>query len=280
MACSCSTTSTAPKAELEQSRSAWSCDVNRSQRAGSVAIARSGPWAQSGVTVGGLAALQTATLADWLVHPVCPPEGRGWIELSSPQAFVVWAVATSQNGVQRVDYRRTGPSSRAGVYVERGGVVRYWVVAHMPDASDTTVQWVNPQNGIRKAVAFASATVPTADARFWAGSPASDFLAPTSYAVMLNGDELDNTQGTSVVIGYPTGYASWVAASYGRASTWKLLDSDVSSTSPATQLSAYGSTISAACGPWSYLAVDLDAAAGDLDGVAVWSTFPNGTSNY
>lgn len=278
MACSC-TQCTTPKAEVEQAKAAWSCNVDRSQRAGSVAIARTGAAALPGVAVGGLAALQTAKLAEYLVHPVNPPEGRGWVELSSPQAFVVWAVSTSQNGVQRTEYRRTGPASRAGVYVERGAVVRYWVAGVMPYAGDTTLYEVNPQSGIRSAVAFASATAPTANARFWAGSTASEFQSASSYAVMLNGAELGNTQGTTVTVGYPTGYASWVAASFGRASTWKLSDDDISSSSNATQLEVYGSTLSAAIGPWSFLLVDLDAAGSNRDGVIVWSTYPNGNSS-
>lgn len=261
-----------------QSAAAWSCDIHRSQLSARVPIqVVSGLFPQQGIRVRSLAELASTQLALWDVHTVCPPEGRGWIELSSPQAFVVWAITTSQNGVERTEYRRTGPSTRDGVYIERGGVVRCYVVATMPLLVGGQIE-ANQQSGLRSLVPYDFATPPTADVRFWPGSWPYELRRNETYTILLDGVERPNTG--AFTCGYATGYNRWFSGSFGRSITWQVVSTEVSGFGPqAFLLNLTGEQVSAPLSPWAY--VQYVVGGGPVQGGQVtYSTYPAGNSNF
>jgi hypothetical protein len=237
---------------------------------------------QPGLRRRGLAALQSTPLASWDTFTVCPPDGRGWVEVESPQAFAVWAFITSQNGVQRVEYRRTGPATRDGVYVERGCVVKVYVVDCMRDPPlSLDVLAVYPQNGRRVAVDPATRDPvdprPRCVARFWPGSMPPALLRPQVYGVTLNNAELQNSGAFTV--GYATGYNRWFSGTFGRSITWQVADNDVAPSGGAFMLSVTADQISAPVHPWAY--VQVVVGGGPIrDGLVTFSTYPTGNSRY
>jgi hypothetical protein len=232
---------------------------------------------QRGIKVRSLAELGSTQLALWDVHTVCPPEGRGWIELSSPQAFVAWAVTTSQNGVERTEYRRTGPSTRDGVYIEHGAVVRCYVVATMPIVVGGQIE-ANQQNGQRLLVPFDFATPPSADVRFWAGSWPYELRRNETYTVLCDGVERPNNAGFTV--GYATGYNRWFTGTFSRSVTWSVVSTEVSGVGPqAFLMQLTAEQVSAPLSPWAYVQVNVTGGP-TTGGQVQFSSYSAGNSNF
>lgn len=279
MGCDCK----GPKTPQElQALASWMSSCTETQLAARELVTRTGNLSQVGrLSARGLSSLAAAPLASWDVFTVCPPEGRGWVEVSSPMAFAVWAFVTSQNGVERVEYRRTGPATRDGAYIERGCTVRVWVVGVLPDVGGTNVYTANPQSGRRLGLDPATAPFdvrPRCEARFWPGSMPHELLRPTSYPIIINGDEVPNT-GAGAVVGYATGYNRWASATFGRAVTWETVDSDISATAAPFSYSQTADQASFPVHPWSFVQV-TGLAGPTRDGTIVFTPYPAGNTAF
>lgn len=211
-------------------------------------------------------------LGTWTKHPLIPNRGRGWLELSSEDALLIWAIETSRNGVSRVEYRRTGPASRDGVFLESGvSRILYWVVRVVPFH-------VNQINGARGGFPLLP-VAPRASARFWPGNDANDFLRTgETYGVMLDGNERPNTGG--ITIGFPVGYTRWASCTFGRSITWRVQTSDLDPTLPGTAdaYSISATYASFAVSPWLYVSAAIGGGP-TRTGQVVWSVTPPGVNH-
>ena len=246
------------------SRAAWTQDVTGQLTAHSVELDLTEAGFPPGFPV-------SKSLAMWTKHPIAVNRGQGWLELSSPDAMVIWAVETSRNGLIRTEYRRTGPASRDGVHLEAGLVsVRYWRVAYANFH-------VNPESGLRGGLPLLPRK-PEAVVRFWPGARAEDFIRPETYTILLDGVERPNTG--AFVIGYPVGYCRWAACTFGRSITWQVQPSDVSPTLPGTAYAYEQSAeyVGVNVSPWHYLQAAVGGGS-ERSGAVTWSVLPPGMNH-
>jgi hypothetical protein len=260
-------------AELRRVAAFANCDVDRAIRRASVLIDPLGVNPPSATGVKGFPTPITGALANWERHPVSPPEGRGWIELSSPDAFVIWAVVTSQNGTERVEYRRTGPASKDGAYIQNGAQVLFWPV------NTCGPFHVDAQNGAR-GFGVGSFVGGAAVAEFFAGLSATDFLRPETYWIDIGGERGPVQNGPGVVIGYPVGYNRFLSATFGRPVTLQVLNNDIWKgwVVGATVYDVNNERHAIPVSPWTY--VQFLSGGGPVEaGQIMWSVFPTGVGN-
>jgi len=143
---------------------------------------------------------------DYLLR-VSPDVGEGYLEMWSPNAFCLHTVQKSQDGLTDNITLRTGPASKTGVYLSRGGQVV--TQAFLTLANDTA----NERNGHIEAVS----TPPQICARFYPGLKARPKTEQTraiylgNAAAGLDGPAL--TAGTVTRVGFPPMYCKTAAVS-------------------------------------------------------------------
>jgi len=276
MSCGCAngSPSRAETALQLQSRSAWSADLDCGLRAGEMAIqtvANPGP-----LQVRLLAELNTAQLSSWRVHDVSPTSGAGWIELSSPQAYVAWNIETSQNGVKRYAFHRTGPATRAGMWIERGCVVRCYPVSTVPRTGGANEEFVNPISGVLQSVPEASTQwdiTPRASVRFWGGSNPLDLQHIERRQLDYDGLELAATPGSTGSAVYPAGYDASVQCMSSSSWSWDVQTRLAGTTR--TYFTTSATRFTTAIGPWSRLVPTIPGGAASYAQL-VWMSLPNG----
>lgn len=280
MACGCAGCATGSRCNsagpLElQSRAAWSRDLSCGMRAAEMAIqtaANAGP-----LTVQSYTELEDKPFAAWAVHDVGPAEGMGWLELSSPQAFVAWGVETSVNGVNRIVYRRTGPATRSGVWVEQGAVVRCYPVGTMTRTGGANEDIVDPISGVERSIvvaAYPGDIVPRASVRFFGGARPSNFWHQAQRQLAYDGFEVSATPGVGASA-YPVGYETSAACVSGAAWTWSEETTIGTAATLRTVATQTATSFQVPCGPWSRITPTIAGGAASY-GAIFWSSHNNG----
>lgn len=189
--------------------------------------------------------------------------GPGYLEVWSPDAFVLWTVTQTGDGKADPEQFKTGPASHSGIYLPHGGEV-------VGEVFGVTQDKINPWNG-----AFVRAvSEPEVRAKFYPSLKTRDYVQSQRYVICGQGPGFDRPgipAGIQAEIGYPPHFARTGSVSLTPASDVHVVNGIDGVSRQIRGVNVTPGAFPFTCSPWEFIRIDAGANIPVPQAQILWS---------